>query len=298
MKVTELKKRCKEYTAELVQAVKEAKNDKKLLEYFDFCSRFHNYSFGNRLLIWAHKPSATFVAGFKAWQKMGRFIKKGERGIPIFAPMTIKVKKEDSRHLESEISSIDPPDKHFTDPLFKSEGIEIITRFKVVYVWDVSQTEGDPLPTVPDTLAVNGDATSLLPALEKVVENHEIVLSYVEEIYGDAIGVSKHGEIQILSSLEMAQRFSVLVHEFAHELLHGPWKRAGGLSAKMKELEAEATAFVVSKYFSLQTKAPTYLALYRVEEVDIMHSLDRIVRTASEIIRAVENHIGGTEKQE
>ena len=72
MRVSELKKRCKQYAAELIDAVKKEKNSERLIEYFEFCSRFHNYSFGNRLLIWTHRPDATFVAGFRAWQKMGR----------------------------------------------------------------------------------------------------------------------------------------------------------------------------------------------------------------------------------
>jgi len=166
---------------------------------------------------------------------------------------------------------------------------EVITRFKVVYVWDVSQTEGDPLPEAPDVMAVHGDAARLLPALETAVRSKGIELAYVENL-GKAAGVSSKGKVEILSSLDTAQRFSVLAHEFAHELLHGHWERAS-LSRKVKELEAEATAYVVLRQFGIQGKAPEYLALYRVEEVDIMGSLDRIVSTASEIIQAIEANL-------
>jgi len=284
MKVAELKKRCKEYTAELIEAVKKEKNSERLLNYFEFCSRFHNYSFGNRLLIWAYMPDATFVAGFKTWQKMGRFVKRGERGIPIFAPMRIKIRKKEDWDPELDLESLDGSD---TAP--HEEDVEIITRFKVVYVFDVSQTEGEPLPETPDTLAVQGDASLLLPALEKAVRKQAIELAYVESIGGSkkANGCSSMGKIRIISSLDTAQRFSVVVHEFAHELLHGAWERKGGLPRKIMELEAEATAFVVTRHFGLETKAPTYLALYRVEEVDIMASLDRIVSTASRIIEGI-----------
>ena len=78
----------------------------------------------------------------------------------------------------------------------------------------------------------------------------------------------------------------MLAHELAHEMLHGPQQRRR-LTKKVKELEAEATAYVISRHFDLDTKAPTYLACYRVEEVDIMASLDRIVSTASKIIRGI-----------
>ncbi|RLG29062.1 hypothetical protein DRN98_08785 [Methanosarcinales archaeon] len=104
---------------------------------------------------------------------------------------------------------------------------------------------------------------------------------------GKAAGVSHKGKIEILSSLDTAQRFSTLAHEFAHEVLHVHWERIN-LSRKVKELEAEATAYVVLRHFGLKCKAPQYLALYRVEEVDIMGSLDRIVSTASGIIESIE----------
>ena len=273
MKAAELTKKCREITAELVKAVKEANNDEQIVAYLDFCSRFHNYSLHNRFLIWAFKPDATFVAGFRAWARMGRRIKKGEKGIPIFAPIAVKVRKEPEQDEEVEDQA-------------EHQEPEVVTRFKVVYVWDVSQTEGDPIPEAPDVMAVQGDAARLLPALETVVRAKGIELAYVEDL-GKAAGVSSKGKVEILSSLDTAQRFSVLAHEFAHELLHGHWERAN-LSRKVKELEAEATAYVVLRHFGLQCKAPEYLALYRVEEVDIMGSLDRIVSTASGIIESIE----------
>ena len=267
MKAAELTKKCREITAELVQAVKKANNDEQILNYLDFCSRFHNYSLHNRFLIWAFKPDATFVAGFRTWAKMGRHVKKGEKGIPIFAPMTVKVRKQE------------PEQDEEVEEQAEYQQPEVVIRFKVVYVWDVSQTEGDPLPEAPDVMAMRGDASSLLPALEDTVKAKGIELAYVEDL-GKAAGVSSKGKIEILSSLDTAQRFSVLAHEFAHELLHGHWERVN-LSRKVKELEAEATAYVVLRHFGLKCKAPQYLALYRVEEVDIMGSLDRIVSTAS-----------------
>jgi len=278
MKAAELTKKCREITAELVQAVKKANSDEQILNYLDFCSRFHNYSLHNRFLIWAFKSDATLVAGFRTWAKMGRRVKKGEKGIPIFAPMTIRVKR-DKTDRDNEI-----------EETLEDSRPEVITRFKVVYVWDVSQTEGDPLPEAPDTEAVSGDASDLLPTLERVVQDRGIILEYVDDGLGNASGVSKKGKIQILSSLNTQQRFSVLAHEFAHELLHGHWERIN-LPRKVRELEAEATAYVVVRRFGLQSRAPEYLALYRVEEVDIMGSLDRIVSTASGIIQAIEANL-------
>ena len=279
MKTSELNKICLEYTAELVEAVKIEGNDERLLDYFEFCSRFHHYSFQNRILIWLTRPDARFVAGFKAWRKMGRFVKKGEKGIPIFAPMRIKVKKGEEWDPEA-----------VAVPEGGSKPEDEVLRFKVVYVWDVSQTDGDPLPENPDIMSVKGEITGeLLLALEQVVRAEGIDLEYVDEIFRGAAGMSMKGKIDIRADLNREQRFSVLAHELAHEVLHGPQERLR-LSKKVKELEAEATAFVVSRHFGLDTKAPTYLACYRVEEVDIMASLDRIVSTASKIIRGIVRH--------
>ena len=274
MKTAELNSKCREYAAELVEAVRNEKNDRKLLDYFEFCSRFHCYSFQNRILIWAQKRDAALVAGFKAWQKMGRYVKKGEKGIAILAPMKIKKKNHDD------------PDRHGA----RSGGDEeILLRFRVVYVWDVSQTDGDPIPESPDIMSVQGNASGLLPALEAVVSSQGIELEYVDSLsIGTASGMSTGGAIKILELMNHEERFHVLAHELAHELLHDPQEKLS-LPRKVKELEAEATAFVVSRHFGLNTKAPTYLALYRVEEVDIMASLERIVSTASKVIKAVEH---------
>jgi len=280
MKTAELNSICREYIADLVEAVKNEKDDKRLLDYFEFCSRFHNYSFQNRILIWICRPDATFVAGFKAWQKMGRSVKKGEKGIPIFAPMRIKVRKGEEWDPELEEFGWEGPKR-------RRDMQDEILRFKVVYVWDLSQTEGDPLPESPDVMSVEGELGGMLVAFETVVAGHGIKLEYVDALpLATASGMSTGGTVKILATIKDGEKFHVLGHELAHELLHGPQQRMK-LSKKVKELEAEATAFIVSRHFGLDTKAPAYLALYRVEEVDIMASLDRIVSTASRIIRGI-----------
>ena len=267
MKHTELRKKCETYLEDLICEVKSENASDILLDYFDFCARFHNYSFRNRLLIWIAKPDATHVAGFRTWQKLGRFVKKGEKGIPIFAP--VRVRKKPEAESEEDLNEED-------DVLF----------FKVVYVWDVSQTDGEPLPEAPDILSVVGSAEHVLPALESLVRSKGITLEYADTLSG-AHGVSRIGKITVLPSAKDEERFCILAHELAHELLHGLQERMK-ISKKVKELEAEATAYTVCRHFGLETKSPSYLALYRVEEVDIRASLDRIVSTGSKIIQGVE----------
>ena len=265
MRANELKEICENHVNDLIKAIAETRDEKKFLDYLNFCSRFHRYSFSNRILIWSYKPDATFVAGFKTWSKMGRRVKKGARGIPIFAPMTFRKKAE--------------PDEEAEDDSF--------LRFKIAYVFDVSDTEGDSLPEL-DTLAVEG-GTGLLGAMEDFTRTQGIKLGYSSDKaleFLRAAGISAKGRIQIKSSLNESQRFYVLAHELAHEFLHDLEERKT-LSTKIKELEADATAYVVSSHFGLQTQSRIYLALYQVEEVDVKASLDRIVSTASRIIRGV-----------
>ncbi|MBW1928858.1 MAG: hypothetical protein JRJ13_06850 [Deltaproteobacteria bacterium] len=175
--------------------------------------------------------------------------------------------------------------KRQEDTIEGDEAKEETVIFKVVYVWDVSQTEGRPLPEAPDTISVEGSISDLLLVIETIIRSHGIDIEYVTHL-SRGYGMSTMGHIKILSTLNDDEKFHVLTHEFAHELLHGHQERMN-LPRKIKELEAEATAYIVCRHFSLDVKAPTYLALYRVEEVDIKNSLERILSTASRIIKGI-----------
>ncbi|MFV9689791.1 MAG: ArdC-like ssDNA-binding domain-containing protein [Desulfobacteria bacterium] len=266
MKANELSKKCETYIEDLISQIKE--DSATVTRYLDFCSRFHTYSFRNKLLIWKARRNATRVAGFSAWQKLGRFVKKGEKGIPIFAPMRIK-------NIEDNEDG-------------SAEQTEQRIFFRVVYVWDVAQTEGDALPDAPDTLCVTGTSRDILPAMENLVRSRGITLQYAD--ISKACGTSQMGKIVVRASMNENEKFSVLAHELTHEILHTREERRA-LKEKVKEAEAEASAYTVCRHFGLETKAPSYLALYKVEEVDVRASLGRIVQTASTIIQGVTKQI-------
>jgi len=217
MQTNELKKKYEEYLQTLIEEIKSEKSSETLLGYLDFCSRFHRYSFNNKILIWMSMPKATNVAGFHSWKKLGRLVKKGEKGIPIFAPIRVKKKLDPADN--KGITEEDENAYQEQDKLF----------FKVVYVWDVSQTEGE--------------------------------------------------------------QFCVLAHELAHEYLHKGTKRPT-YSKKLKETEAEATAYIVCRHFGVNPKSSTYLAIYQTEDIDIQGSFGRITSTASRILRGIENATG------
>lgn len=246
----------------------EAGRSAGLTAYLAAVGRFHRYSFGNILLILSQRPDASRVAGFHTWKSMGRSVKKGEKGIVIIAPMILKP-KEGAESLDQEADKV--------------------VRFRAAYVFDLAQTEGEALPTLDRT---GGDPGQHLAMLEAAVRADGIVLETVGSL-GGADGVSMGGSIRVVAGLAPAERFSVLAHEWAHEILHQA-DRESRPSKKVRETEAEAVAFVVSHAFGLETgtAAADYIQLYEGNRETLTASLGRIQQAASKIIEAVSDPRG------
>lgn len=260
MKAEQAKKIADQALEQLAHALEQGRSE-ELIRYLAMLARFHKYSFGNVMLILAQKPDATQVAGFNAWRQMSRFVKKGEKGIVVIAPMMIR--KQDEQAKDG-----DKP--------------ESILRFRGVYVFDVSQTDGEPLP---EPTRIGGDPGAHIDRLRKVITARGIALDSAD-VPPDALGVSRGGRISIRPSLEPAVEFSVTVHEFAHELLHRGDDRPA--SKTVRETEAEAVAFVVCRAIGLETgtAASDYIQLYDGKAETLAASLDRIQHVAAEIIAA------------
>ena len=265
MKAEEAKKIADQALQNLTDALKSGKSE-RLTQYLAMLARFHRYSFGNVLLILSQNPDATHVAGFSTWKQMGRFVKKGEKGIVIIAPMSIRP-KDDQAESKPEGEKARP-----------------ILRFRGVYVFDVSQTDGQELP---EPSRVGGDPRHHLAAIKEIVQAKGITLDYDDLPIG-ADGVSRGGRISIRPGLEPANEFSVIAHELAHELLHRGDQRP--TSKTVRETEAEAVAFVVCQAIGLQTgtAASDYIQLYDGKTETLAASLDRIQHTAAEIIAALQ----------
>ena len=200
MKREEVKELVERGVRELHEALAAGKSD-RVQQYLDVMARFPRYSFNNCVLIALQAPDSTIVQGFHAWKKLGRSVKKGEKGIGIIAPMVGR-KKDDDRNVNE-------------------DGEKTVFGFKVVHVFDVSQTEGDELPHVAE---VSGDTGDNIEAVESLIRSWGIELLY-EDIPGGADGVSKKGTIVIAPNLPPAKRLLTLVHEGAHEKLHGDAER-------------------------------------------------------------------------
>ncbi len=262
MKAEQARKMTDEALAKLAAALEQGKSE-ALTQYLRVMARFHRYSISNLMLILAQRPDATYVAGFNAWKKLNRWVKKGEKGIVIVAPMVFRKKEEGQ--LEG-------------DP-------DTAVRFKAVHVFDVSQTEGDPLPEPAD---VAGDPGRYLGKLKAIIVDHGIRLSD-EPVTNGALGVSKGGEIRLAAGLEPAKEFEVLAHEFAHELLHHG-EGATRVDKTTMETEAEAVAYVVCHAVGLDTStaASDYIQLHKGTKETLAQSLDRIQKTANLILEGLE----------
>ena len=264
MKRDDAKRLVTDGLAELEQALASGRSE-TLEKYLTVMGRFHRYSFGNLMLILSQREDATHVAGFHKWRQLGRHVKKGEKGIGIFAPCRYKRKTEGKNG--------------------EKEQNQDIRGFKVVHVWDVSQTEGNDLPKFAQ---IHGDAGENLARLERVIRDAGIDLRY-ESIPGSATGMSTGGTITVQPDLSRPETFAVLAHEHAHELLHQQNGRKHECPKTVRETEAEAVAFVVCHAFGMdsKTRSSDYIQLYRGSTDTLAESLDIIQKAAAGIIEAI-----------
>jgi len=265
---------------ELAHTLQQGKSE-QLLEYLGMLSRFHHYSFCNLILIYTQFPEATHVAGYGRWRELNRFVRKGEKGIAILAPLTRK-----RFHKDAEREGIDPPcaasESSNDSDTRDTTTPKLLYGFRIVYVFDVSQTEGQELP---DFASLGGDPGLHVPHIESVIRDRGIELVFENQLPGNANGMSQGGKITILDSLPAAQRFSTMVHELAHEMLH--WKDPERqLSKALVETEAEAVAYVVCRAVGLDcsTRASDYIQLWSGDSRILLQSLEKIRTVASTIL--------------
>jgi antirestriction protein ArdC len=249
---------------QLIAALNEGRSE-TLTSYLTAMAKFHRYSLRNVMLIAMQKPTATHVAGFHTWHKLGRFVKKGEKGILIIAPVVRR--KETTEAQESETAE----DRS-------------VVAFRGACVFDITQTDGQPLPEIA---SVQGDPSDNLARLKTLVAEQSIALEYSEDI-APARGTSAGGKITLLRGQAPAEEFATLVHELAHEMLHRDDRR-NGTSKRVRETEAEAVSFVVCSAIGLETgtAAQDYIQLYEGDAKLLTESLDRIQQTANRILTAI-----------
>ena len=289
------KQKVQEITEKLEQGIKELFESEKYKTYLNTMSKFHNYSFNNTMLIAMQKPDATLVAGFKAWQKnFDRHVKKGEKGIRILAPAPYKIKEERDK--------IDPVTQELLldkngNP--QKEEVEItIPAFRAVSVFDLSQTDGKPIPelTAKELLSDVEGYQDMIRAVEAISP----VPIELEEIAGDSKGYydREAKRIAVQENMSEGQTLKTMIHEVAHSKLHSKEVEQDEQMKKdrnTKEVEAESIAYTVCQHFGVDTSDYSfgYIAGWSSgrDTKELRASIDTIRRTASELITGIEEQL-------
>lgn len=299
------KERMKEITDRLEKGISELFDSDRYKEYLSVMSKFHNYSINNSLLIAFQKPDASLVAGFTAWQKQfERNVKKGEKGIKIIAPAPFKVKQEKEK--------LDPATRQ---PVIGRDGKPVmeeqevtIPAYKVVSVFDVSQTEGKELSNISvDSLTGNVEHfKEVLAALEKT---SPVAISF-EDIAGGAHGYYslKDKRIAIQEGMSQLQTLKTAIHEIAHAKLHDidlnapKEERENRPDQRTREVQAESVAYTVCQHYGLDTSDYSfgYVAGWSSgrEMAELKASLETIRTAAAEIINSVDEKISEMQKDQ
>ena len=290
--------RTKELTDRLEAGITDLFQSDKYKEYLKSMSQFYRYSTRNTLLIHMQNPHATRVASFKLWdEKFNRHVKKGETGIRIFAPIMTKEKRE--------FDKIDPVTK---SPLLDENG-NIVTeelesetlRFKLVPVFDISQTYGDPLPELVENLI--GDVVQYEAFLDALRETSPLPIMF-EPLRDGNDGYCRYGDkIGIREGMSEVQTISAVVHEITHAKLHDKEKApetAVNKSNSMKEVEAESISYVVCQHYGIETSPNSfgYLAEWGSRDMsEFKASLDTIRKEASVLITDIDERFGAICKE-
>lgn len=269
MKVDEVKQLTNKALEELVAALESGRSE-ALTAYLKIMSLFSKYSLNNLFLIARQRPDARRVAGFQTWRKLGRCVRKGEKGIAIIAPLVRRKSDEQSEHADDE---------------------RIIAGFKVAHIFSEEQTDGEPLPELG---SVTGNPSDYLDRLTGFLTAQGIVLEYSNEI-APAKGMATRGKITLLLGQTPAELLATLAHETAHALMHFSERRTE-TTKRIRETEAEAVAFVVCNAIGLETGTASadYIGLYAGDAKLLTESLEHVQQAANRILTAIASENSAT----
>ena len=280
------------------QGITELFDSERYKEYLRVMSKFHNYSFNNTLLIAMQKPDASLVAGFTAWKnQFQRNVKKGEKGIKIIAPSPFKIKQE--------MEKIDPQTQK---PVIGRDGKPVteekeitIPAYKVVSVFDVSQTEGKELPDIAVD-ALTGDVEQYSDFFAALEKTSPVPIGF-EKIEGGAHGYYhlEDKRIALDEGMSELQTLKTAIHEIAHAKLHDidlnapKDEQQPRVDRRTREVEAESVAYTVCQHYGLDTSDYSfgYVAGWSSgrELAELKSSLETIRSAAADIINSIDGHI-------
>ncbi|SHN87959.1 YodL domain-containing protein [Desulfitobacterium chlororespirans] len=292
------KDKVKELTDRLEEGVQAVFQSDQYKDYLKTMAKFHSYSFRNSMLIFLQNPGATHVAGYQTWQKeFNRHVKRGETGIRILAPAPYKKTVE--------MEKMDPVTQK---PLTNGEGKSITemvevsrTAFKQVTVFDVSQTDGEPLPKLINEL--DGELEDYTLFFNSLTQVSPFSIQFAEINSESTKGRCNYEtrEITIKENMSQVQTVKTAIHEIAHARLHD---RYGELEVPedrgTREVEAESVAYVVCQHYGIDTSDYSfgYVAAWSSghEVKELQSSLETIRSTAAEFIDTIDEHIVESQK--
>ncbi len=240
-------------------------------EFLRFAASFHHYSFSNTLLIFIQRPAATCVAGLRKWNEMGRWVRKGEKGIAILAPVLVKKK----------FTVIDE-----TTNTEREEEREVLVGFKWVYVFDVAQTEGKPLPRLVEH--VTGESHADL--FDRLAAASPVPVRLGDTGAANGYFDKLRNEIVVSPHLPGNMRIKTLLHEIAHAVAHGRDGEYRDDAYSMGEVVAEGAAFLAAAQLGLDTAEYSlgYVASWGKDLKAILAAGEKMMRVARQIIERVE----------
>ena len=293
--------RLKDITASIEDGIKELFQSESYAQYLQTMSRFHHYSVNNQVLIHMQKPDATLVAGFNKWKnQFGRNVIKGEHGIKIIAPTPFKKKIEQEKlDPDTQLPMLDADGKIITE-----EKTIQIPMYKPVTVFDVSQTEGKPLPQLAHDLS--GNVANYDVFMEALRRSSPVPIS-VEVMGGGMDGYFdlEHQDIAIRKGMSEVQTVSAVIHEMAHALLHNRTKdtveKTPELSRSTEEVQAESISYAVCAYYGIATGDNSfgYIASWSKDKTlpELRESLEVISKTADGLINDIDGHYAAILKE-
>ena len=270
------------------QGVKDVYSSESFKQYLSCLSKFHSYSLNNTLLILSQKPEASLVAGYRAWQtNFNRHVNKGEKGLMILAPVTTKEDRLMNKHDENGNVILDESG----NPVQEMRVVNL-THFKTTTVFDISQTSGDPLPSlVHDLTGSSNEVKAIIQTIQSVCvlpiefKTETEDLSFMTGAKG--YYSPKKDKIVINKDLEDLQTAKTLIHEYAHSILHKETNK----NQSQREIEAESLAFVICDHFGIDTSEYSfgYIASYANKDYSELKSiLVNIQSKAHEMIELIE----------
>ena len=286
--------RLKELTEQLTDGVKAVRSSDEYRKLLEVMAKFPNYSVNNCILIAMQKPNATLCQGFNGWKKMGRYVKKGEKGIRIIAPNPFKTKKKETKLDENGKPVLDAQGK----PEKEEKEIQLMS-FKVETTFDISQTEGKDLPSL-GVEELKGSVDKFNVLMDVLKDISPVPIGF-EDIKSGAKGYYQVAEKRIAIQKDMSelQTLKTCIHEMAHSMLHADVPANYGKNRK--ELEAEGTASIVLNYMGYDTSEYSYpyLSGYSTDEdlKELKKSLGIIRDTSSKIITKIEERLEGIQNE-